>query len=133
MPTNGYNLWTMFSDQFYDVREIISEQDRSNRINIALSYINDRLCEYGLYNEKFGLPMPDLSLIQETLDIDLEALFFPPNIGSEPLDLTSVRPKKFDYYSTLNRGQKHAVDTIEKALESDAGKRLFFLHGSGGW
>ena len=74
---NAHDLWLTFIDHFIDTRNIINEHDRSVRINRALAYINERLEEYGLYNDKFGLPLPDISIVEEVLDEDIEEFFFP--------------------------------------------------------
>ena len=129
---NAYELWIKFTEQFIDTRNIVNEHDRSVRINRALAYINDNLEEYGLLNEKFGLPLPDLSLVEEVLDEDIEEFFFPTNIGTDPTDITSNVTPADDFYPRLNVGQKKAVDSIEHALENPNVNRLKFIHGSGG-
>lgn len=97
-----------------------------------MAYINERLEEYGLFNDKVGLPLPDPTLVEEVLDQDIEDFFFPDHIGSDPGDLTSAATHRTDLYHTLNSGQKAAVDIIERALENEKTTKLFFLHGSGG-
>ena len=129
---NAYDLWIAFTDQFVDTRSILNEHDRSVRINRALAYINDRLEEYGLFNDKFGLPVPDLSLVEEVLDEDIEDFFFPTNIGSDPTDITSNKTPVDDFYVNLNQGQKKTIDIIEHALDNPKANRLKFIHGSGG-
>ena len=129
---NAYDLWKKFTDQFIDIRNILNEHDRAIRINRALLSISDSLEEYGLSNEKFGLPVPDFTLVEEELDEEIENFFFPSNIGSDPTDLTSNKKHDDDFYRHLNRGQKKAIDSIELALEDSNANRLKFIHGSGG-
>lgn len=129
---NAFNLWNLFVDQFIDTRYIKDEHDRKIRINRALAYINDRLEEYGLFNDKFGLPFPDPSLVEEVTDEDVDDFFFPDHIGRDPDDLTSAKTQQTNFYHTLNSGQKSAIDTIERALGNEKANKLFFLHGSGG-
>ena len=129
---NARDLWVTFIDQFIDTRNILNEHDRSVRINRALAYINERLEEYGLFNDKFGLPLPDISLVEEVLDEDIEEFFFPTNIGSDPTDITSNKIPADDFYVHLNAGQKKTIDCIEHALENPKANRLKFIHGSGG-
>ena len=129
----AYDLWKKFTDQFIDIRNILNEHDRAIRINRALLSISDSLEEYGLSNEKFGLPVPDFTLVEEELDEEIENFFFPSNIGSDPTDLTSNTTPADDFYRHLNRGQKKAIDSIELALEDSKANRLKFIHGSGGY
>ena len=129
---NAHDLWLTFIDHFIDNRNIINEHDRSVRINRALAYINERLEEYGLYNDKFGLPLPDISIVEEVLDEDIEEFFFPTNIGLDPTDVTSNKASVDDFYVHLNTGQKKTIDCIEHALENPKSNRLKFIHGSGG-
>ena len=129
---NAYELWIKFTEQFIDTRNIVNEHDRLVRINRALADINDNLEEYGLLNEKFGLPAPDISLVEEVLDEDIEEFFFPTNIGADPTDITSNKTPTDDFYPWLNEGQKKAVNSIEQALEDSNVNRLKFIHGSGG-
>lgn len=103
---NAHDLWIKFTDQLIDTRNITNEHGRSVSVNRALAYINDELEEYGLFNDKFGLPVPDLSLIEEVLDEDIKEFFFPTNIGSDPTDITSNKMPADDFYSNLNVGQK---------------------------
>ena len=76
--------------------------------------------------------MPDISLVEEVLDADIEEFFFPTNIGADPTDITSNITPADDFYPRLNEGQKKAVDCVEQALESPKANRLKFIHGSGG-
>lgn len=132
-PENALDLWLLFVDQFIDTRNITSEHERNVRINRALLYINERLEEYGLFNDKKGLPMPDSALVEEVTDQDVEEFFFPNHIGSDPTDLTAPNTQHtIDFYHTLNSCQKSAIDIIERAVGNEKTSKLFFLHGSGG-
>ena len=87
-------------------------------INDLLDYLCKKLKECDKINSDFNIPMPDMSLIRETLNTSME-----------------VDPEAEDFYNRnvnmLNEEQRQLFDTIMNALNKDEGG-LFDLDAPGG-
>ena len=87
-------------------------------INDLLDYLCKKLKECDKVNSDFNIPMPDMSLIRETLNTSME-----------------VDPEAEDFYNRnvnmLNEEQRQLFYTIMNALEKDEGG-LFDLDAPGG-